>query len=81
VDVECRCLVTTDEVLLSGDAEARVVIVLAQWSRGVEREYREIARIRQRIDVSMPMRACCIDDGTLCRRNDVYLLSKVCVSV
>jgi hypothetical protein len=68
VDVGCSCLVAIDVVLFSGDAEARFVIVLAQWNRGVERGYRQIARTRQIIDVSMPMRACCIDDGVLCRR-------------
>jgi hypothetical protein len=36
----------------------------------VEREYREIARMRQMIDVSMPMRACCIDDGIPRRQRD-----------
>jgi hypothetical protein len=74
VDVECSCLVMTDEVLLSGDAEARFVIVLAQWSRGVEREYREIARMRQRMDVSIPMRACCIGDGCPGCQSCFYML-------
>jgi hypothetical protein len=76
VDLEYSCLVAIDVVLFSGDAEARFVIVLAQCSRGVERGYRQIARMRQMIDVSMPTRACCIDDGVLCRRSYSYMLRK-----
>jgi hypothetical protein len=76
VGVECSCLVAIDAVLFSGDAEARFVIVLAQCSRGVERGYRQIARMRQTIDVSIPMRACCIGDGTLYRRSDPSVLTE-----
>jgi len=54
--LECS-LVVTNEVLVRGDAGARCVIVLAQRSKGVERGYREIARMRQMMDVSIPMRA------------------------
>ena len=64
--LECTCLRAMDEVLFSGDADARCVIVLAQRSRGVERGYREIARMRQMIDVSIPMREFCIGDGGTC---------------
>lgn len=82
VDIEYRleygCLVAMDEVLFSGDTGVRLVIVLAQRSRGVESGYREIARMRQMIDVSIPTRAYCIGDGTACRQCGSYTLGELC---
>jgi len=77
---ECGRLVVTDEVLFSGDVEARCVIVLAQRSKGVERGYIEIARMRQMIDVSIPMRAYCIGDEVACRpRGFIFSVIRVVV--
>jgi hypothetical protein len=82
VDVECRldCAfpVAMEEVLFSGGTGVRLVIVLAQRSRGVERGYREIATMRQMIDVSIPMRAYCIGDGIACGQCNSCTLSELC---
>lgn len=67
-----------DEVLFSGDIGVRLAMVLAQRSRGVERGYKEIARMRQMIDVSIPMRAYCIGGEIACRQCDSYTLSELC---
>jgi hypothetical protein len=75
---ECTCVALADEVLFSGDTGSRLVIVLAQRSRGVESGYREIARMRQMIDVSIPRRAYCIGDGIACRQCGFYTLRELC---
>lgn len=69
-----------DEALFSGDVEeARCVIVLAQRSRGVESGYRKIARMRQMIDVSRPVRAYCMKDGFLCYEGGPNILMSLIV--
>ena len=81
MDVEYRfeicCLLAMIEALFSGERGVCLVIVLAQWSRVVERGYREIARMRQMMDVSMPMRACCIGDGIRFRQCGSYMSSEL----
>jgi hypothetical protein len=44
----------------------------------VEREYREIARMRQMMDVSIPMRAWCIGDGIPDSQGYSYILGEAC---